>query len=529
VDVDQFYGIEIEEFPAQIAQVALWLMDHQMNTRVGEQFGEYFARLPLVKSATIVHGNALRIDWNEVVPKGRLSYILGNPPFVGKKEQSREQKEDLLRIFPDESGAGVLDFVACWFLLAARYMQGTSISCAFVSTNSITQGEQVAVLWSAVMRLGVSIGFAHRTFRWSNEARGNAAVFCVIIGFGHVERSGKVIFDYAAPTAEPLSLTARSINPYLVDADFTVLPNRKVPICAVPPMSEGSALIDDGHLVLSPEERENLVACCKQAIDWIRPLAAGSDFINGNARYCLWLGDASPGDVRACAPVRERVEKVRQFRLASQREATRKLAQLPMMFGELRQPVGRYIMLPKTSSERRSHVPMGYLEPEHVVNNTSLFVEGAAPFHFGVLMSAMHMSWLRAVGGRLKSDYRYSAGIVYNNFPWPETLDDKARSAIETAAQAVLDARAAFPDSTLADLYDPLSMPPALVKAHQQLDRAVDAAYTAVEKAAGRKAPKLGTDAERVAFLFERYQALTSLLPAESPKRGRRKPVAEAE
>lgn len=519
VDVDQFHGIEIEEFPAQIAQVAMWLMDHQMNLQVAEQFGENVLRLPLKKSAAIVHGNALQIDWNEVVPVAELDYILGNPPFVGKKEQSPEQKAELLRIFYKVKGSGVLDYVACWYLLAAQYMVGTSIECAFVSTNSITQGEQVGILWADLRRRGIHINFAHRTFKWSNEARGKAAVFCVIVGFSLIDREEKQLFDYETVDGEPQASPVKKLNAYLVEAEEVTLTNRKSPISPVPEMKEGSALIDDGHLILSEQEARDLASTDPIALKWVRPLAAGSDYINGHKRYCLWLNDANPSELKSAPNVLKRVQMVRAFRGKSERAATKKLAETPSLFGEVRQPGTRFVMLPKTSSERRKFVPMGYLEPNNVVNNTSLYVEHADTYHLGILISTMHMAWLRNVGGRLKSDYRYSAGIVYNNFPWPEIGDEKFRTGIESTAQEVLDARARFPDSTLADLYDPLTMPPALVKAHQQLDKAVDAAYVAAEKTAGRKPPKLGSDAERVAFLFQRYQALVSLLPAAKPKR----------
>ncbi len=527
VDVDQFYGIEIEEFPAQIAQVALWLMDHQMNIRVGEQFGEYFARLPLVKSATIVHDNALRIDWNEVVPKERLSYILGNPPFVGKKEQTAEQKSDLLAIFSDVKGAGVLDLVCAWFLKAARAMQGTRISCGFVSTNSTTQGEQVGILWGALYPLQARITFAHQTFRWTSEAAGAAAVHCVIVGFscaGDAPIQGIYVQPKGAETS--LFIAARQINAYLVDAPAVLLPNRRNPLCGVPKMVEGITPLDDGHLSgLTQVEMDRLVAAEPNSVRWVRPWRTGHGFINSIPSYCLWLADASPSELRSMPEVMVRVERVRSFRASSR--SSQGFAARPSHFRETVVP-SEFLLIPKSSSEVRAFIPMA-VERGAVASNACLMLSGATVFHFGVMTSTMHMAWVRSVCGRLKSDYRYSAGIVYNNFPWPEPLDDKARSAIETAAQAVLDARAAFPDSTLADLYDPLSMPPALMKAHQQLDRAVDAAYTAVEKAAGRKAPKLSTDAERVAFLFERYQALTSLLPAEKPKRGRGKRAAEAE
>ncbi|MCE5233208.1 MAG: DNA methyltransferase [Mizugakiibacter sp.] len=526
VDVDQFYGIEIEEFPAQIAQVALWLMDHQMNLRVAEQFGEYFARLPLTKSPTIVHGNALRIDWNSVVPKEQLSYILGNPPFVGKKEQSAAQKTDMAQVFQGVKGAGVLDFVAAWYLLAAKYVQDTAIRCAFVSTNSITQGEQVGVLWSELYKRGIHIRFAHRTFKWSNEARGRAAVHCVIIGFASLTSAARQLFDYERVDGEPHLVSATRINPYLVDAPEVFLSKRSTPVSAAPEIAFGSMPNDGGNLLLSDDEKAALIAQEPGAERWVKPFLGSEEFINGIGRWCLWLVDIAPNELRNLPNVAARVAAVRQIRVESTRATTNALAATPALFGEIRQPAARYIAVPKTSSENRAFIPMGFLDQD-VVASTELFtIAGGSLFDFGVLTSTMHMAWVRAVCGRLESRYRYSAGIVYNNFPWPEPVDDRRRAAIEAAAQGVLDTRAQFPDSTLADLYDPLTMPPALVKAHQALDRAVDAAYVAAEKAAGRKAPRLGSDAERVAFLFERYQALTSLLPAAKPARTRRRRAA---
>ncbi|MFW9593875.1 MAG: class I SAM-dependent DNA methyltransferase, partial [Macromonas sp.] len=567
LNVDQFYGIEIEEFPAQIAQVALWLIDHQMNLRVSEEFGLYFARIPLRTSANVVHGNALRLDWNSVLPAQRCSYVLGNPPFLGKKEQSPAQKSDFDAVMGQVQGAGVLDFVAAWYVKAAHYLHTarqahTSTTttadpdtapvprCAFVSTNSITQGEQVGVLWSWMLAQGVHIQFAHRTFKWSNEAKGKAAVHCVIVGFGLQDVPSKVIYAYEDINGQPQAVAAQNINPYLVDAPNVVLPKLKTPICRVPAIGEGSALIDNGHFLLSEEEAHTIGSQYPFAQKWIRPLLNGDDFINGKNKRCLWLDGASPAELRQCPPVLDRVEKVRQFRNSSDRAATKKLASNPTQFGEVRQPQHTYLFVPKTSSERRAFVPVGFVEPEVLINNTSLFVDQATLFHFGVLSSTMHNAWMRITCGRLKSDYRYSAAVVYNNFPWPfsatglqpttanasdektasSAQDKKAKTAIETAAQAVLDARAKFqqatPPASLADLYDPLTMPPDLLKAHQKLDAAVDTAYALTAGLPAKKTWR--NDAERVAFLFEQYQRLTSLLPAaapaKKPRRARAKP-----
>lgn len=530
VDVDQFFGIEIEEFPAQIAQVAMWLMDHQMNLRVAQQFGENVLRLPLKKSATIVHGNALQLDWNEVVRASELDYVLGNPPFSGAMVMDDQARAAFGEVFADLKGAGVLDFVAAWYWLAAKYIHGTDVEVGFVSTNSIVQGEQVGLLWRPMLdRYGVHINFAHRTFKWSNEARGKAAVHCVIIGFAFQDAQNKSLFDYETIDGEPHRLTASNINPYLIEAQNTLLENRSEPISRVPGMRFGSMPRDGGNLLFTQQEYKEFIASEPLAQKWIRPYVGADEFLNGGWRWCLWLKDAGPSDLRVLPLTLARIEATRKFRLASKAATTQKFAKMPALFCQIAQPETRYLLVPGVSSERRTYIPIGFMDANVIANNLVFVVPDASQFHLGIISSLMHMAWVRAVCGRLESRYRYSAGIVYNNFPWPELGEEgdgtnKHRAAIESAAQGVLDARAQFPDATLADLYDPLSMPPVLVKAHQQLDKAVDAAYIAAEKSAGRKVPKLTTDAERVAFLFERYQALTSLLPvatANKPRRSR--------
>ena len=499
VDVDQFHGIEYEEFPAQIAQVALWLTDHAMNMRVSEEFGQYFVRLPLKKAANIVHGNALTVDWVSVVKPADLSYIVGNPPFVGKKEQSVVQKSEVMTTFAGLRGAGVLDYVTCWYRKAADYMtQNPAIRTAFVSTNSITQGEQVGILWGDLFGRGVKIYFAQRTFQWSSEARGKAAVHCVIIGFGLRDWAGKIIFDYDTPQSEPHAIKAGNINGYLVDAPGVVISKRGKPLSShTPGMTYGSMPIDNGHLILSADEARQLLAECSEATPYIRRYQGGEEFINGQVRYCLWLVGCPPERLRTWPRIRECVETTRAYRLSSDRARTKELAETPTLFGEIRQPKGRYLFVPKVSSENRTYLPIGYCEPEVIASGSGLVVSDATLFHFGILTSTMHMTWMRAVCGRLESRYQYSAGIVYNNFPWP-TPTDTQRAAIEQAAQAVLDARAMFPTATLADLYDPLTMPPELTTAHRKLDRAVDVAYG--------KPGGFPTEAERVAFLFRLYE-----------------------
>lgn len=522
LDVDQFHGIEIEEFPAQIAQVALWLTDHQMNLKVSEEFGLYFARIPLRTSPHIVHGNALRMDWDQVVPRERLSFILGNPPFVGKHYRSEEQRNDLIAAFDNLKAAGDLDFVAAWYIKALRMMQGTSIEVAFVSTNSITQGEQVPVLWPELFRLGAHIRFAHRTFQWNNEARGVAAVHCVIIGLTRQQPAACRLFEYENLRGEPRETQPAQISPYLTPGSPLVIEKRRQPLLpGLPTMRCGNKPSDGGHLLLTPEERDALLAEEPAAAKYIRRFVGSEEFINDIERYCLWLQDAEPGELRAMPAVMRRVEAVRNFRSRSTAAPTRKAAQTPTRFFFVSQPTVNYIVIPEVSSERRQYIPIGLLLPSIISSNTNFVVAADRREMYGILQSEMHMAWMRIAGGRLKSDYRYSGSMVYNTFPWPVDTTDAQRAAIETAAQGVLDARAQFPDASLADLYDPLTMPPALVKAHQALDRAVDAAYV---PSGGKKS--WASDAERVAFLFELYQRLTSLLPGAGPARKAGRPRA---
>jgi hypothetical protein len=512
-NVDQFFGIEIEEFPAQIAQTALWLMDHQMNMRVSEEFGRYFIRLPLRKSPTIVHGNALRTDWRQIVKPEALSYILGNPPFGGAKYINEAQRADMTATFADVPSAGLLDFVSAWYRKAADYMaDNPKIKSAFVSTNSITQGEQVGVLWPDLFKRGVKIHFAHRTFQWSSEARGKAAVHCVIIGFALHDTEDKRIFDYETPQAEPHEVKARHINHYLVDAADFVIANRGKPICQVPEIGIGNKPIDGGHYLFTPEQRDEFLKREPTAAPYFRRWLGADEFLNGYHRWFLWLGDCPPEALKRMPEAMKRVEAVRKYRMDSKSAPTRKIAPTPTRFHVENMPDSDFLVIPEVSSERRVYIPLGFLGPETLCSNLIKIVPQATRYHFGVLSSAMHMAWTRTVCGRLKSDYRYSAGIVYNNFPWPQAQTDKQKQAIEDAAQAVLDARARFPNASLADLYDPLTMPEALTKAHQKLDAAVDSAY-AKRKFAG--------DTDRVAFLFELYQQITS--PLESKKVTRRK------
>mgnify|MGYP001571343937 CR=1 FL=1 len=514
VDVDQFHGIEIEEFPVQIAQVALWLTDHQMNAQVSEEFGQYFIRLPLNKSAHIVHGNALRLDWNDVLPAAQCSFVMGNPPFIGAKFMNDEQRADIAAIFHDTKNAGLLDYVACWYRKATDYIAtNLSIQVAFVSTNSITQGEQVGVLWPDLLQRGAHINFAHRTFQWMSEAKGKAAVHCVVIGFGLQNITHKTIFEYVDIQGEPHAVSAKNINPYLIDASNVIAEGRMQPLSAYYPLFNGSIPADGGYLILDPIDKDALLKADPVAVKWLRPYLGAEGFIHNQYRYCLWLLNCPPNELRLMPLVMQRVESVRTFRLKSKKAATRDKAAIPTRFTENRQPEsGTYLALPRTSSENRTYIPIGFLSAEVVAANDLQIVPNAGLYEFGILSSMMHMAWMKITSGRLESRYRYSAKYTYNTFPWPVSAD-KQIQAIETAVQAVLDARAQFPASTLADLYDPLAMPPELVHAHQNLDRAVDATY-------GKK--NFASEAERVAFLFERYQAITSLFPTTTIKKPRK-------
>ncbi len=518
VNVNQFSGIECEEFPAQIAQVALWLTDHQMNMEITREFGPYLDMLPLTKSATIVHGNALTLDWRTVVAPAELSYLLGNPPFVGAKFMSETQRAEMAAVFGAVRGAGVIDYVGAWYRKAADYMaENRAITAAFVSANSITQGEQVTALWCDLFARGVQFHFAHRTFQWSSEARGAAAVHCVIIGFALREPPQRVLFEYATLQAEPQALNVARISPYLVDAPVVWLENRSQPLCDVPAMAIGNQPIDGGNYLFTPEEKAQFLASESAAAAHFRRWLGAEEFINGIERWCLWLGDCPPEQLRAMPKCLKRIEAVRQFRLASKRAATRKIAATPTRFLVENMPTGHSLVVPEVSSERRQFIPVGFIGPDILCSNLLKLVPDATLYHFGVIQSTMHMAWTRIACGRLKSDYRYSSGIVYNNFPWP-TPTDRQRAAIETAAQGVLDARAQFPQSTLADLYDPVTMPPALTRAHQDLDRAVDAAY-------GKTS--FVNELARITLLFERYQAIVSPLfsPPKRTRGGRRNQV----
>ena len=514
VDVDAFYGIEISEWPVRIAEVAMWLMDHQMNIRLSEAFGQYFVRLPLKKSPTIVCGNALRLDWKKILPAEQCSFVLGNPPFVGHHLQTEEQKNDQMTVLANIQQAGVLDYVCNWYVKSAEYIQGTLIAVGLVATNSVTQGEQVGILWKELFgRYHIKIHFGHRTFRWESEARGKAHVHVVIVGFAAFDVRNKSIYDYDISDSGSQVAQARNISPYLVEGNDTFLTNRSKPICEAPQMRYGNKPTDGGFFILNEEERSDVILREPGSAKFIRPYLGAEEVLDGRYRWCLWLVDIKPHELRNLTEVANRVEAVRDFRLKSKAETTRAYADFPTLFRQIAQPETAFIVIPGHSSETRRYIPLSYFPPTYIVSNACFILPDASLYHFGVLFSEMHMAWMRQTAGRLESRYRYSKDIVYNNYPWPEAPSAKQRATVEAAAQAVLDARKEFPDASLADLYDPLSMPPVLVKAHADLDRAVELCY--------RPQP-FDNDRQRVEFLFALYEKLTApLLPA--PQRVRRR------
>ena len=672
VDVDQFAGIEYDEFAVRVAEVAMWLIDHQMNVKVSNEFGQYFVRLPLKKAAKIVHGNSLRIDWhslrttpnsslqrgvrgdhkaisnlpskkefrrelrNNATPaevalwkalqgkqldgfkfrrqhsignyildffcpsanlaieldggqhfskegleydairdeflrsvgitvvryannlifenldgvledirehlrgvgtspspsfqgggqeRGVFDFILGNPPFVGKHLQNVEQKSDMEMVFAGVNGAGVLDYVCAWYLKASQYLNSCSppskeglgvVRIAFVSTSSISQGEQVGILWQELYnRYKVKIHFAHRTFSWSNEAKGNAAVHCVIIGFGLQDVENKRVFDYVDIKSEPTERRTKNINPYLTEGNDLIILKRGKPVCNVPEMLKGSQPTDGGNLLLADEDKNQYIQQEPSGQKFIRPFVSADEFLNGKTRWCFWLMDIQPSELKHLPVLLARVSKVKKMRLASTKQATVKWADFPTVFTENRQPNSSYVLIPRVSSENRKYIPMGFFDSNTIASDTCITIPNGDRYIFGVLTSEMHMTWVRYVCGRLESRFRYSNTIVYNNYPFPENISDKQKQKVETTAQTVLDTRLKYPDSSLADLYDPLTMPPDLVKAHQALDKAVDLCY--------RPQPFVN-ELNRIEYLFSLYEALSvPLLKVEKKKRTKKK------
>ena len=501
VSIAQFHGIEINDFAVTVAKTALWIAESQMMKETEKILLLDLDFLPLKTNANIVEANALRIDWESVVDKTKLNYIMGNPPFVGYSLQSKSQKDDILSLYVDEKGkpyktAGKIDYVAGWYWKAASLMHGTQIRTALVSTNSITQGEQVASVWKPLYeRFGIHIDFAHRTFRWDSEASIKAHVHCVIVGFS----CGDCFNDKRLFSGERITF-ASNINAYLIDAPDVFLESRSKPLCCVPQMRSGGKPVEGGNLIFTEAEKIDFLKKEPKAEAFMRKFMGSDDFINGNTRWCLWLYGVSPKAIRDLPFVLKRVEAVRDFRLSSVKEATKEFANRPMQFMEIKQPDSDFLMIPATSSENRRYIPIGYLDKSVVASNAASFVPNASLYIFGILTSNVHMAWMRTVCGRLKSDYRYSNTIVYNNFPWPSPTNEQ-KALIEQTAQGILDARALYPDASLADLYDELTMPPELRKTHQQNDRAVMAAYGFPVKDF--------TESDCVAALMRMYQELS--------------------
>ena len=500
VSISQFYGIEINDFAVTVAKTALWIAESQMMKETEDIMHMSLDFLPLKSYANIVEGNALRLDWESVVPKNKLNYIMGNPPFVGYSLQSKEQKTDILFIYIDEKGkpyktAGKIDYVSGWYFKASAFMQGTGIRTAFVSTNSITQGEQVAGVWKPLYdRFGIHIDFAHRTFRWDSEASVKAHVHCVIVGFSIAQNNEK----HRLYTSDHVAI-AENINAYLLDAPNVFISNRNKPLCEVPLMTTGNRPADGGHLIIENDDYEDFISKEPNAISYIKKLIGSAEFINNKKRWCLWLVGVSPVELRKMPEVMKRVQACKTDRENSPDAGRQKLAETPSLFRETNNP-DKYIVVPKVSSEQRRYIPIGFLDETTIPTDLVFTISNITIYHFGILTSNVHMAWMRAVCGRLKSDYRYSKDVVYNNFPWP-TPTDTQKTKIEETAQAILDARALYPDSSLADLYDETTMPPELRKAHQQNDKAVMRAYGFDIKTT--------TETSCVAELMRMYQKLT--------------------
>lgn len=502
IHLESFYGIEYDKSAVRIAEVSMWLMECKMNEELTFEFGNYIATVPLKRNAHIVCGNALRINWNDVVSKLELDYILGNPPFISKENRTKEQQDDMRIILGNDSG--VLDYVCAWYKMASDYIDGTKIKVAFVSTNSITQGEQVSVLWKHLLKKNIHIHFAHRTFKWGNEAKGNASVYVVIIGFGNFDVEEKYIFDYETPKSEPLQIKAKRINPYLIDFDDIIIADRTKPICVVSKMYKGSQPTDGGNFLFTDEEKKTFLKAEPNANRFFHHFISSKEFINGKKRWCLWLTDAEPHELKKLPLVMERIRAVKEMRLRSVKKSTVKWAEQPTKFTENRQPKTNYVLVPSHSSENRDYVPISFLTKNDILNNSCFSIPNASLYEFGILISKMHMAWMRQVCGRIKSDYRYANTIVYNNFPFPLKVTTTNKKSVEEKANLVLKARENHPKSSLADLYDTETMPDDLRKAHKELDKAVDNCY---------KAKRFDTEMERVKFIFQLYKEIAEPIP----------------
>jgi len=497
VSISQFYGIEINDFAVTVARTALWIAESQMMQETKEIVYTTKEFLPLSSHANIVEANALRHNWEDVIPKAKLNYIMGNPPFVGARmmDQGSEQKQDVQNIFGNIKDVQDLDYVTCWYKLAAEMMQGTKIEAAFVSTNSVSQGAQVPILWNVLLNdFKVTINFAHQTFKWNNESFNKAAVHCVIIGFAVAPRTKKVLF------ANGVAKEVSNISPYLLEGGNVYVTAQKDALCDIPKMNFGNQPRDGGHFVITTEERAEILAKEPALDKWLHPYIGAEEFIKGKERWCLWLKNASPMDIKNSKILHDKVDAVRNFRLASKAKTTNGYAKFPNQFAQITQPDdANFIIVPRVSSEKRKYVPMGFLDSQSISSDAVQIIPNATLYHFGILTSNVHMVWMRTVCGRLKSDYRYSKELVYNTFPWPQPTDVQ-KAKIEQTAQAILDVRAKYANCTMASLYDEASMPADLRTAHQKNDRAVWEAYG--------KRWTISSPTECVAELMKMYQEL---------------------
>ena len=503
VSIGQFYGIEINDFAVTVAKTALWIAESQMMKETTDIIHHEIDFLPLKSYANITAGNALRMDWEDVVPKDKLNYIMGNPPFIGASMMTKEQKDEAVAIYGKIKLSNSIDYVGAWYYKAAQLMQETKIRAALVSTNSITQGEQVAPLWNNLFnKYHIHFDFVYRTFIWDSEASSKAHVHCVIIGFS-VAKNNKKKYIYQDSQIIP----AENINAYLLDAPNVFITSRSRPLCKVPKMTKGNQPSDGGYLILSSDAKKEILKEEPQLINFIKPYIGSVEFLNNKVRYCLWLTDVSPKDIRQSKVLSEKLSAVKEMRKNSTAAPTRKKADTPHLFFSVVQPKNRYLMIPRVSSERRRYIPIGFMSPEIIASDACSIVPDATLYHFGILTSNIHNAWMRVVSGRLKSDYRYSGSVVYNNFPWP-TPTEAQKAKIEETAQGILDARALYPDASLADLYDELTMPPELRKAHVRNDQAVAAAY-----GLNKNSPEYKSESACVAMLMRMYQALTEKEP----------------
>jgi hypothetical protein len=500
LDVNSLYGIELFSFPSKIAKVGLWITDHLVNLEFKKELGNFPARIPLKKSANIIQGNALRLDWNNIITKNKLSFILGNPPFISKKERNNEQKEDMEIVCNKIKNFRLLDYVSCWYIKIADYIQDTKIKVSLVSTNSITQGEQVGILWDYLInKKRIVINFAHRTFKWSNDLKGKASVYVVIIGFSLYNNTKKYIYEYPDPNKNPLKIKAKNINPYLIDFRNIFIFSRNKPLCQVPEIHFGNMPNDDGNFLFTEKEKNEFIKQEPRAEKYLKIYVSADEFLNNERRWCLWLKNISPHELNKIPLIKERVIKVKEHRLKSKREATKKLALQPYLFAEIRQPKTNYILIPRHSSEFRDYIPIGFFNPEFIVADSCLSIPNASLYHFGILNSEMHMVWVKQICGRLEGRYRYSNNLVYNNFSWIKNPSEKEIKKIEKCVKIIFSVRKKQKCS-LAEMYNQFSMPKELLNVHQKLNRIVDKLY---------RKKSFKSDIERIEHLFELYEDYT--------------------